>query len=153
MARYQATVDTHRPPGTVFAYLSDFSNAQDWDPGTVEAERLDHGPIAEGSKFRLVAVFLGRRTELTYRIVEYDPQHAVTFLGENATATSRDRITFEPRDTGTRVAYDADLHLKGPLRAADPLLALAFRRVGARARDGLADALGRPHLQSPATAA
>ena len=76
MARYQATVDTHRPPETVFAYLSDFSNAQDWDPGTVEAERLDHGPIAEGSKFRLVAVFLGRRTELTYRIVEYDPQHA-----------------------------------------------------------------------------
>jgi hypothetical protein len=43
---------------------------------------------------------------------------------------------------GTRVTYDADLSLKGPLRLADPLLALAFRRVGDRARDGLRARLG-----------
>ncbi|HZT06939.1 MAG TPA: SRPBCC family protein [Chloroflexota bacterium] len=148
MARYQATVDTDWAPENAFAYLSDFSNAPDWDPGTVKAERLDQGPIAEGSEFRLVAEFLGRRTELTYRVIEYDPRHAVTFLGENATATSRDRITFEPSGTGTLVAYDADLRLKGPLRAADPLLALAFRRVGNRARDGLAAALARPYVET-----
>jgi hypothetical protein len=84
-----------------------------------------------------VAEFLGRRNELTYRIVEYDAPRAVTFLGENATVISRDRITFEEIVDGTQVTYDADLTLKGLLRVADPLLGLAFSRVGGRALAGL----------------
>ena len=103
----------------------------------VEAERLNGQAVGEGTEFRLVAEFLGRKNELTYRIVEYDPPHAVTFLGENATVVSRDRITFDSTAAGTRVTYDADLALKGLLRIADPLLALAFNRVGDRALAGL----------------
>jgi carbon monoxide dehydrogenase subunit G len=137
MARYHATIDTDRSPQDVFAYLSDFSSAAEWDPGVVEAERVTGAALGEGAEFRLVAEFLGRRTPLTYRIVEYDPPHAVTFLGENATVTSRDRITFEAIAGGTRVTYDADLRLKGPLQIADPLLKLAFDRVGDRALAGL----------------
>ena len=137
MAHYRAAVDTPREREDVFAYLSDFSTTEEWDPGVVEAERLTAGAVGEGSEFRLVAEFLGRETALTYRIVEYDPPRAVTFRGENATVISNDRITFEPVDHGTRITYDADLALKGPLRIADPLLRLAFNRVGDRAFAGL----------------
>jgi hypothetical protein len=35
MAHYQATVDTPRPPAQAFVYLSDFTTAAEWDPGTV----------------------------------------------------------------------------------------------------------------------
>jgi carbon monoxide dehydrogenase subunit G len=137
MARYNATVDTPRPPDEVFAYLSDFSTTEEWDPGIVEAERLGDSQVREGSEFRLVADFLHRRTTLTYRIVEYDPPNAVTFRGENSSVVSLDRIIFEPSDGGTRITYDADLALKGPFRLADPLLALAFKRVGDRALAGM----------------
>ena len=137
MARYRASVDIPQSREEAFAYLSDFSTTREWDPGVVEAERLDGQPVGEGTEFRLVARFLGRMNELTYRIVEYDPPHAVTLLGENATVVSRDRITFESSAAGTRVTYDADLALKGVLRMADPLLALAFNRVGDRALGGL----------------
>ena len=54
-------------------------------------------------------------------------------MGENATVVSHDRITFAATLTGTRLTYDADLRLKGLLRIADPLLGLAFRRIGHRA--------------------
>jgi carbon monoxide dehydrogenase subunit G len=137
MAHYQATLDTPREREDVFAYLSDFSTTQEWDPGVVEAERLNDAAVGEGTQFRLVAEFLGRKTALTYRIVEYDPPRAVTFRGENATVISNDKITFEAVDRGTRITYDADLALKGPLRLADPLLRLAFNRVGDRALAGL----------------
>ncbi|MFL5864291.1 MAG: SRPBCC family protein [Solirubrobacteraceae bacterium] len=137
MARYQATIDTPQSPQEAFAYLSDFSTAAEWDPGVVEAERVDGLALGEGAEFRLVAEFLGRRTPLTYRIVEYDPPHTVTFLGENATVTSLDRITVAAIADGTRVTYDADLRLKGPLHLADPLLRIAFHRVGDRALAGL----------------
>jgi carbon monoxide dehydrogenase subunit G len=148
MARYKATVDTPRPPDEVFAYLSDFTNAAEWDPGTVHSERLGEGRVGEGAEFRLVAVFLGRKTTLTYRITEYQPPHVVMLRGENSTVVSLDRITFEPSDGGTRITYDADLTLKGPLKLADPLLSLAFNRVGDKALAGLRETIGTQQSHS-----
>lgn len=145
MAHYTATIETPRPPTETFRYLSDFSTTQEWDPGVVEAQRLGDAPVGEGTEFRLVADFLGRKAALTYRIVEFEPGRAVTLRGENATVVSLDRMTFEPSDGGTRVVYDADLALKGPLRIADPLLGLAFGRVGDRALEGLRRTLGTRH--------
>jgi carbon monoxide dehydrogenase subunit G len=147
MARYKASVDTPRSPEEAFAYLSDFTNAAEWDPGTVQSERLGEGPLGEGAEFRLVAAFLGRKTTLTYRITEYQAPRAVTFRGENSTVVSLDRITFEPSDGGTRITYSADLTLKGALKFADPLLALAFKRVGDQALAGLRETIGsqQPH--------
>ena len=137
MAHYNASINAPRPASEMFAYLSDFSSTAEWDPGVVEAKRLGNEPIGEGSEFRLVATFLHRKTPLTYRIVEYDPPNSVTFRGENQTVVSLDRITFEPYDGGTRITYDADLALKGRLKIADPLFALAFKRIGDHALAGL----------------
>jgi carbon monoxide dehydrogenase subunit G len=137
MAHYNASLETARSPAETFAYLSDFSTTAEWDPGVLEAERLGDAAVGEGTEFRLVAVFLGRKTPLTYRIVEYDPPSAVTFRGESSTVVSLDRIVVEPSHGGTRIVYDADLALKGALKLADPLLRLAFRRVGDRALAGL----------------
>ena len=143
MAHYNASLETLLSPAETFAYLSDFSTTEEWDPGVVEAERLGDGPVGEGSEFRVVAEFLGRRTTLVYEVVELEPGKAVTLRGENATVVSLDRIGFEPGGAGTRVSYDAELTLKGPLRVADPLLGLAFGRVGDRALGGLRATLAR----------
>jgi carbon monoxide dehydrogenase subunit G len=137
MARYHATIDTPQATNEVFAYLSDFATAEDWDPGVVEAECLGNEPVGEGTRFRLVAEFMGRKTDLIYQIVEYDPPRVVTFLGGNRAVSSRDRITFEPTHEGTRVTYEAHLQLKGALRVLDPLLQVAFKRTGDRALAGL----------------
>lgn len=144
MARYRASIETRWTAEEAFAYLSDFASSAEWDPGVAEAERLGTAAVGEGTEFRLVTEFLGRRTPLTYRVDEYEPARAVTFLGENATVVSQDRITFETIPTGTRITYDADLRLKGLLRLADPLLALAFTRVGDRGLAGLRGVLERP---------
>jgi len=137
MARYMASVDTPLPPDQVFDYLSDFSTTAEWDPGVVEAERLGDTPIAQGSEFRLVADFLHRKTTLAYRIVEYDRPNEVAFRGENASVVSLDRITLEASNGGTRITYDAQLALKGAFKLADPVLGLAFRKVGDRALAGM----------------
>ena len=121
MARYTATLETPRKRRDVAAYLSDFSTTQEWDPGVVEAQRLDHGPVGLGSRFRVVARFLGRRAELTYEIVRHDPDELVTLRGENATVVSLDTMRFsDTPEGGTRVSYEADLTLKGPAARARP---------------------------------
>jgi hypothetical protein len=142
MARYTATLNPSRERATVFAYLSDFSTTREWDPSVREAEHVGDGPIGMGSRFRLVARFLGRDAELTYEIVAYRPEELVTLRGENATVVSLDTMTFSAEPTGgSRLTYDAELTLKGPLRMLDPLLGLAFKRLGDRATDGLRDML------------
>ena len=142
MAHYNASIDSNRDPQAAFAYLSDFTSTREWDPNVLEATRVGGGPIGEGSEFALVTAFAGRKTEIGYRIVEYDPPRAVTFRGENATVVSLDRITFEPIDGGTRVTYDADLTLKGVLKLGDPLMQLALNRLGKQALAGLRERIG-----------
>src|SRR5262249_3705432 len=94
------------------------------------------------SEFRLVVSFLGRRSQLTYRIVEYDRPNVVTFRSENAAVVSLDRVCTEPWSRGTRLTYTATLTPKGATRIAHPLLALALRRIGDNALMGLRKSLG-----------
>ena len=146
MAHYNASVDTSRPPDEMFAYLSDFSTHR--RSGTRASSKLSasatHQSTRELSSGSWPS-FLDRKIPLTYRIVEYDPPSAVTFRGESSTVVSLDRITFEPSERGTRITYDADLALKGPFKLADPLLGVAFKRVGARALAGLRKTVGAGH--------
>jgi len=104
---------------------------------------LNGAAVGEGTEFPPVAEFLGRKTPLIYRIVEYAPPRAVTFLSENSTVISRDRIKFDSTAAGTRVTSDADLALEGPFRIADPLSRLAFTHVGDRAVSREASGISR----------
>ena len=61
MAHYVARVPVPVTRSAAFAYLSRFDRAAEWDPGVEAGEMLTPGPVGVGSRFRLVARFLGRR--------------------------------------------------------------------------------------------
>ena len=137
MARYLDTIDLPLPIQQVFDDLADFSNVAAWDPGVSEAERLDDGPIRLGSRFRVVASFLGRAVPLTYAIIGFEPPHRLVLRGEDSSFVSHDEITLAPRGAGTRVTYDARLELSGLRRLADPVVHAVFQWVGRQAAGGL----------------
>ena len=137
MARYSAVIQSVSDPVSTFGYLSRFDRAVEWDPGVAEAEMLTSEPIARGSRFRLVARFVGRSVPLEYEVVEFRAPERLVLHAETGLINSTDTITFEPDGSGTVVTYDAVLDGKGFARLADPLLALAFRRIGDRAVAGL----------------
>jgi hypothetical protein len=138
MAQYSREIVVPTPLAETFAYLSRFSSAKEWDPSVVEAEMVTPEPVGLGSRFRLVAVFLGAKVPLEYEIIVYDPPRRVVLTAENRSVRSTDTITFsfDPSE-GTVVSYEAALLLKGAARLAAPLFALALERVGDRAADGL----------------
>ena len=59
MARYRREVVVPTPLAMTFAYLSRFSSAEEWDPGVIRAQMVTPEPVGVGSRFSLVAVFLG----------------------------------------------------------------------------------------------
>ena len=64
------------PPSAVFAYLSDFTTSEEWDPGTLETTLVE-GDGGVGSRYRNRSVFRGRETELTYVTVDLQPDRLV----------------------------------------------------------------------------
>ena len=141
MAYYRAQLDVRRPIDEVFAYLADFSNTQEWDPGVVSARKRGDGLVAVGTQFTVVTKFFGQELQLDYRIVQYDPPSRVVLEAENDNLRSVDTITLQKTARGTRLTYDANLALKGIRYAGDFALHLSFQWIGRRALDGLRDAL------------
>jgi hypothetical protein len=142
MAHYAATVTSPGSAAEVFEYLADFSSTAEWDPGVSEARRLNGDPLRAGARFHVVADFLGRPVPLEYRTVEIDPPRCVVLRAETRTVVSEDTITVRAlRGSGSQVTYEARLRLRGALRFADPALGLLFRRIGDRAKAGLAATL------------
>lgn len=142
MPHYKGTVTSPRPIDEVFDYLADFSSVAEWDPSIPDARRLDSGEIDEGSRFEVLFRFLTRDVNLVYQVVELERPRRVVLRADTETVTSTDTIDFEPLPgRGTRVTYDADLALKGPMRIAGLPMQLAFTRISDRGRRGLEEAL------------
>jgi carbon monoxide dehydrogenase subunit G len=142
MARYSTTMQSQKSREEAFEYLSDFANAAEWDPGVVSGKNLTGRPIGPGSQFQLMCRYFGRQFPLEYRIIAFEVPSRVVFEAERGSMSSVDEIRFVTVDEGTSVTYEANLRLTGMLgRLMDPVLALAFRRIGERAAVGLRRAL------------
>lgn len=120
-------VDT--PIDRVFPYLADFSNAVDWDPGTVTCERVS-GDGGVGTTYRNVSKFLGRETELTYVVEELEGNHKIVLRGSNDTVSARDTMVMRPDGTGTEILYTAEFEFSGAAKYVEPLLRLPLKKLG-----------------------
>lgn len=136
----QRTVETAASPAAVFAYLSDFTTTEQWDPGTVRTTRTS-GDGGVGTTYHNVSRFAGRETELTYEVTEHQPDNRFALRGENKTVIARDTMELAPAGTGTRVTYTADFEFKGLAKYAAPLFAPAFKKLGDEAEKGLRESL------------
>jgi carbon monoxide dehydrogenase subunit G len=141
--KIQRTVETTAAPAAVFAYLSDFSNTTEWDPGTITTERVE-GDGGVGTVYRNVSEFNGKKSELRYEVVELVPERRFALEGEGKAAHADDLMEFEALpDGGTRVTYTADIRFKGALKVAEPFLGKAFKKLGDEAEAGMREALAK----------
>jgi hypothetical protein len=150
MARYTGTVTSPQSAAETWSYLADLRSIAEWDP-SVEGIRLVSGdPGTVGARYLLEVGFLGGRVRLPYVTVTAEPPHCVVFAAETESVTIRDEARIQPMaDRGSSVVWDAELGLKGARRVLDPLLRLAFNRLGGRAARGLGERLNEPTLSHP----
>lgn len=116
------------PPATVVEYLKDFSNAEQWDPGTQTCTRQDDGPVREGSTWHNVSKIVGVEAELTYTLESLKPDQLV-FVGKNDSSTSTDTISVEEHDGGSVITYHADLEMHGAAKLLSPAMKLVFEKL------------------------
>jgi carbon monoxide dehydrogenase subunit G len=141
--RYAREIEVPTSPEETFAYLADFTNTAEWDPGIVEARRLTPEPTAVGSRFEIIARFRGNRQRFEYVVTELDGANRIALHGEGEKAMSDDVMSLSASGSGTRIAYEADIRLKGVFRVVEPFMRPMFTRMGNEALDGLAARLSR----------
>lgn len=119
------------PVETVFDYVADFENTNEWDPGTI-ATRRTGGDGGVGTTYANRSVFLGREVDLAYETIAHERPHHVVFRGRNKGTTATDDLGFVPEGDGrTRMTYRATfdfpllIGLVAPVVARRPLQALA----------------------------
>jgi carbon monoxide dehydrogenase subunit G len=137
MKTLRERIVTTLPLDDAFAYIADFANAQEWDPGVAIARRVDDGPIGPGARYQL-NVRMGRRVApMEYCITTFDPPNRVVLTGRGSNVDAIDDIAFEATPDGTAIDYTADIRLGGLLRVAEPFLGGAFERIGRDAANGM----------------
>src|SRR6476646_6149452 len=100
MPSISRTFTTTATPEAAYAYLADFSNAEEWDPGTQQCTRIA-GDGGEGTRYRNVSEFLGRTSEITYVAEELRPTTLVRLHGTNEQFDGEDRFTIRAGGAGS----------------------------------------------------
>lgn len=137
----ERTITTIAPPEKVFPYLVDFTNATEWDAGTVTCTRLS-GDGGVGTRYRNVSKFAGREIELIYTVEKVE-QPTFLIAGGNSTTHTEDTIVVRPRGTGSEVSYTARFTFSGVGRLLEPFLGPFLGKLGDEVVTSMTAALDR----------
>ena len=129
-----AEVHVRRERDAVAAYMSDPANDREWIGGVREAQLLGAPPLAQGSRVRRVAKFLGRRVEYVTEVQRLEPGHEVDMKAVEGPFPMRITYTFDDRDGGTLVRNRVR---GGGIRLMAPLVRRNVQRDLERLRDRL----------------
>lgn len=131
------------PPSVAFAYASDFSNIEQWDPGVDSSRKVGDGPVGVGTEFELAVKFGPSTSPAIFEITRYEPDRLVVLEGKADTWSAFDEIRFEPVEDSTRIVYKTRITFRNSLKYLSPLMSPVFKRIGRKALDGLTSQLER----------
>ena len=142
MPSVSRTLTTTAPPEKVFDYLSDFRNAEEWDPGTKTCERIS-GDGGVGTTYRNVSSFMGREAEVTYTTAELTRPALIDLRGRNESFHGQDHFEIRPSGDGAEVTYHAEFTFVGLAKLISPLVAGYLPFLASRTVDQLRSSLDR----------
>ena len=151
--RLHEVIDVARAPDECFAFVADFANTRDWDPGVADAAKTSDGAVGLGTEFEvLIQSGVGpfkRKFPMQYRITGFEPPSYLVLEGTSKQCDGIDTITFTPIAGGTRIDYRADLTLNTLSDGAVKLMGPLMERMGKRAVAGLKAALDPQPIPKP----
>lgn len=142
MKDVERTITTAAPLERVWAYLTDFTNAVEWDPPTQRCERLS-GDGGVGTTYRNVSSMAGKDVEIEYTVTEHEPLQRFRLQGTATGMGLLDTITFRGGPEGTTVTYRAEFHPQGVAKLAEPLLPLGMEKLADSTEDQMRTCLAR----------
>ena len=142
MPSVSRTFTTTATPDAAYAYLADFTHAEEWDPGTKSCERTS-GDGGVGTTYRNVSSFLGREVEVIYTTAELAPPTRVHLRGTNEQFEGHDIFEITASGRGSQVRYTAEMSFSGLSKLAAPVVAAYLPILAKKTVDQLRSCLDR----------
>lgn len=124
MAHISGEVTIDAPVEEVFDLVADERNEPRYNPRIVRAEKLSDGPVGRGTRFVAQPKGMGAKGRMTLEVLEYDRPHRLHNMVRSSYMQVDGTLTFEEADGGTRLRWDWDMGLVGPMRVMSPVLAV-----------------------------
>ena len=141
MITVEHTVEIDRSIDEVFAYLTDVARLPEWQASVSEVH-VD-GPIEQGTRFRDVREFMGRRAASTLEVTAYKPPSRFALrVAEGPIAYEIDHV-LEATGRGTRVTFSGRGETTRVPRLMRGMVERAVERQLAKDAEALKQALER----------
>ena len=128
MTRICGEVTIAAPVEEVFDLVADERNEPRYNPRIVRAEKLSEGPVGAGARFAAEPKGMGDRGRMTLEILEYERPHRLRNVVVSSYMRVEGTLTFEDLGGATRLRWDWDMRLLGPMRLLSPVLTLVGPR-------------------------
>lgn len=129
-------LNSKKTAAELFAYFSDFTTTNEWDPNTVNTSKIS-GDGGVGTKYSNTSSFNGKESSLVYEVIEYQPNKLIRLRGENKSLTAIDTMKIDEVNGERQLTYEARFKFKGVAKVAAPFLKKAFAKLAADAEIGL----------------
>ncbi|HET6530020.1 MAG TPA: SRPBCC family protein [Actinoplanes sp.] len=118
----EITIDA--PVDEVFDMVADERNEPRYNPRIVRAEKVSEGPVGAGARFVVEPRTMGAKNDMVLTILEYDRPRRLHNAVRSPSMRVDGTLTFEGVEGGTRLRWDWDMGLVGPMRVLSPVLAV-----------------------------
>lgn len=128
MTHLRGEVEIEAPVEEVFDMVADERNEPRYNRRMARAEKVTEGPVGVGSRFVAEPKGMGSRGRMTVDVVACEPPHRVRTRIRSSYLDVEGTVTLAETAGGTRLAWDWDLSLTGPLRVLSPAIAVVGPR-------------------------
>ena len=123
MAHIAGEVTIDAPVSEVFDMVADERNEPRYNPRIVRAEKVTEGPVGRGARFVAEPKRMGAKGEMTLEVLEYERPHRLHNVVRSSYMRVDGTLSFQEVDGGTRLRWDWNMGLVGPMRVLAPVLA------------------------------
>ena len=117
------TIDIERPPGEVFAYVSDLARHHEWQEAVLRTAIETPGPTAAGTRAVETRTVGGREHDIPYEVAEHEPPNRLVIRGTAGSIRPHVVVSVDRLDDGrcSRVTIALELEGRGLGRLLEPI--------------------------------
>ena len=113
MAPIVHSVEIDRPPGEVFAYVTDPSHFTEWQTAVVSARAESSEPLRQGSRIVMTRRMGRREQTMTSEYTKYDSPRGYEFRGLDGPVRAIGKGSLEPVGEGDRTRFTMAIDFEG----------------------------------------
>ncbi len=128
MIRLDFTQDIKAPVERVFAYVTDFRRAAEWQDDVVEATTKSNSRPRVGTKVKTVRLLMGERLESMGQVTEYVPNRKFAFKSTSGPVKYSLSQTFSPSNGGTRLETHMEMDPADFMQVSEGVVAASLKQ-------------------------